>query len=43
MFSRKRGGPKHVRDTATPPSDALRQSLDANDEPGPPERGPWDP
>lgn len=42
MFSRKRGGPKHVRDTDTPPSDALQQSLEAEDEPALPERGPWD-
>jgi hypothetical protein len=42
MFSRKRGGPKHVRATDAPPSDALKQSLSAGDEPGPPERGPWD-
>ena len=42
MFSRKRGGPKHVRATDAPPSEALAQSLAADDEPPPPERGPWD-
>jgi hypothetical protein len=42
MFSRKRGGPKHVRDADAPPSEALQQSLSADDETEPPERGPWD-
>ncbi|MBM2617786.1 DUF3710 domain-containing protein [Actinoplanes sp. LDG1-06] len=42
MFSRKRGGPKHVRATDAPPSEALKQSLAAGDEPPPPDRGPWD-
>jgi hypothetical protein len=42
MFSRKRGGPKHVRATDAPPSDALAQSLAADDEPPAPEQGPWD-
>ncbi|WP_433296627.1 DUF3710 domain-containing protein [Actinoplanes sp. CA-030573] len=42
MFSRKRGGPKHVRATDAPPSAALAQSLAADDEPVAPERGPWD-
>ncbi|GAA0456550.1 hypothetical protein Ade02nite_05470 [Paractinoplanes deccanensis] len=42
MFSRKRGGPKHVRATDAPPSAALAQSLAADDEPPAPERGPWD-
>lgn len=42
MFSRRRGGPKHVRATDAPPSEALQQSLEADDEPAPPERGPWD-
>ncbi|MEU8813858.1 DUF3710 domain-containing protein [Actinoplanes sp. NPDC048796] len=42
MFSRKRGGPKHVRATDAPPSEALAQSLAADDEPVAPERGPWD-
>jgi hypothetical protein len=42
MFSRKRGGPKHVRAGDAPPSEALQQSLEADDEPTPPERGPWD-
>jgi hypothetical protein len=42
MFSRKRGGPKHVRATDAPPSEALAHSLAADDEPPPPERGPYD-
>jgi Protein of unknown function (DUF3710) len=42
MFSRKRGGPKHVRATDAPPSDALKHSLDAGGERPAPERGPWD-
>ncbi|MEV4346217.1 DUF3710 domain-containing protein [Actinoplanes sp. NPDC049596] len=42
MFSRKRGGPKHVRATDAPPSEALAQSLAADDEAPAPERGPWD-
>jgi hypothetical protein len=42
MFSRKRGGPKHVRATDTPPSEALERSLAADDEPAAPEHGPWD-
>jgi hypothetical protein len=42
MFSRKRGGPKHVRPADAPPSEALRQSLAADDEPPAPERGPYD-
>ncbi|XVU24017.1 DUF3710 domain-containing protein [Actinoplanes sp. CA-054009] len=42
MFSRKRGGPKHVRATDAPPSEALAQSLAADDEPVAPEHGPWD-
>lgn len=42
MFSRKRGGPKHVRPADAPPSDALAQSLAADDEPPAPEHGPWD-
>jgi Protein of unknown function (DUF3710) len=42
MFSRKRGGPKHVRPTDAPPSDALAHSLAADDEPPAPERGPYD-
>jgi hypothetical protein len=40
MFSRKR--PKHVRATDAPPSEALAQSLAADDEPPAPEHGPWD-
>jgi hypothetical protein len=42
MFSRKRGGPKHVRATDAPPSEALQQSLESDGEPPRPERGPWD-
>src|SRR3954464_6768217 len=42
MFSRKRGGPKHVRPTDAPPSAALERSLAADDEPPPPTSGPWD-
>jgi hypothetical protein len=42
MFSRKRGGPKHVRPTDAPPSEALAHSLAADDEPPAPERGPYD-
>jgi hypothetical protein len=42
MFSRKRGGPKHVRATDAPPSAALERSLAADGEPPAPERGPWD-
>ena len=42
MFSRKRGGPKHVRATDAPPSEALAQSLAADGEPPVPEHGPWD-
>jgi hypothetical protein len=42
MFSRKRGGPKHVRPTDAPPSDALAHSLAADDEPPAPEHGPYD-
>ena len=42
MFSRKRGGPKHVRATDAPPSEALAQSLaPAQDAPAP-DRGPYD-
>jgi hypothetical protein len=42
MFSRKRGGPKHVRPTDAPPSAALERSLAADDAPPPPTHGPWD-
>jgi uncharacterized protein DUF3710 len=42
MFSRKRGGPKHVRPTDAPPSAALERSLAADDEPPAPTHGPWD-
>jgi len=42
MFSRKRGGPKHVRPTDAPPSDALAHSLAADDEPPAPDHGPYD-
>ncbi|MFI5888644.1 DUF3710 domain-containing protein [Actinoplanes sp. NPDC051513] len=40
MFSRKR--PKHVRATDAPPSEALAQSLAADNDAPAPERGPWD-
>jgi hypothetical protein len=42
MFSRKRGGPKHVRPTDAPPSEALRHSLAGDDEAPAPEHGPYD-
>ena len=42
MFSRKRGGPKHVRPADAPPSDALQQSLAADDEGPAPDQGPYD-
>jgi hypothetical protein len=42
MFSRKRGGPKHVRANDAPPSEALAQSLASDDEPPVPEHGPYD-
>jgi Protein of unknown function (DUF3710) len=42
MFSRKRGGPKHVRDADAPPSQALADSLASDGEPPAPDRGPWD-
>ena len=42
MFSRKRGGPKHVRPTDAPPSAALERSLAADDDAPPPAHGPWD-
>jgi Protein of unknown function (DUF3710) len=42
MFSRKRGGPKHVRTGDTPPSPALAQSMAGGDEAPAPEHGPWD-
>ena len=42
MFSRKRGGPKHVRPADAPPSEALAQSLAPDDEAPAPEHGPWD-
>lgn len=42
MFSRKRGGPKHVRATDAPPSEALKQSMAASDDPPVPDHGPWD-
>jgi hypothetical protein len=41
MFSRKRGGARHVRSSDAPRSAALVQSM-AADEPPAPERGPWD-
>ncbi len=42
MFSRKRGGPKHVRATDAPPSEALAQSLAPDDDVELPEHGPYD-
>jgi hypothetical protein len=42
MFSRKRGGAKHVRAADAPPSEALAQSMAADGEPPVPEFGPWD-
>jgi len=43
MFSRKRGGPRHVRTGDAQPSAALAQSLADLDGDGPaPEQGPWD-
>ncbi len=42
MFSRKRGGPKHVRATDAPPSEALAHSLAPDDDPPAPDRGPYD-
>ena len=42
MFSRKRGGPKHVRATDAPPSDALAHSLASDDDQPAPEHGPYD-
>jgi hypothetical protein len=42
MFSRKRGGPKHVRATDAPPSEALAQSLTADDDGPAPDHGPYD-
>lgn len=42
MFSRKRGGAKHVRAADAPPSKALAQSLAADGDAPAPEFGPWD-
>jgi Protein of unknown function (DUF3710) len=42
MFSRKRGGPRHVRPGDAPPSPALAHSMAAEDEAPVPERGPYD-
>ena len=42
MFSRKRGGPKHVRTNDAPRSAALAQSMESGGEAPRPERGPWD-
>jgi hypothetical protein len=42
MFSRKRGGPKHVRPTDAPPSDALAHSLAPDDDLPAPDHGPYD-
>jgi hypothetical protein len=39
MFSRKRGGPRHVRPDDAPQSAALAQSM--GDLPPAPEFGPW--
>lgn len=41
MFSRKRGGPRHVRPDDAPPPPAIARALDPEPA-GPPERGPWD-
>jgi hypothetical protein len=42
MFSRKRGGPRHVRAADAPPSDALVQSMADPDDTPAPEHGPYD-
>ena len=42
MFSRKRGGPKHVRTGDAPQSAALAQSMVSDGEAPRPEHGPWD-
>ncbi|MGX6602534.1 DUF3710 domain-containing protein [Micromonosporaceae bacterium Da 78-11] len=42
MFSRKRGGPKHVRATDAPPSEALAQSMTADEDGPAPDHGPYD-
>jgi hypothetical protein len=42
MFSRKRGGPKHVRTGDAPRSAALAQSMESDGTAPPPEHGPWD-
>ncbi|MBG0559994.1 DUF3710 domain-containing protein [Actinoplanes aureus] len=42
MFSRKRGGAKHVRAADAPPSKALADSLASGGEAPAPEFGPWD-
>jgi hypothetical protein len=42
MFSRKRGGPKHVRTGDAPRSAALAQSMESDGAEPRPERGPWD-
>jgi hypothetical protein len=42
MFSRKRGGPKHVRSGDAPRSAALAQSMESDGFGPPPEHGPWD-
>jgi hypothetical protein len=42
MFSRKRGGPKHVRTGDAPRSAALAQSMESDGSGPRPEHGPWD-
>jgi hypothetical protein len=42
MFSRKRGGPKHVRAGDAPRSAALAQSMESDGGGPRPEHGPWD-
>ena len=42
MFSRKRGGPKHVRTGDAPRSAALAQSMESDGTAPRPEHGPWD-
>ncbi|GLY04698.1 MULTISPECIES: DUF3710 domain-containing protein [Actinoplanes] len=42
MFSRKRGGAKHVRAADAPPSEALANSLKSDGDRPAPDFGPWD-
>ncbi|GAB1693789.1 DUF3710 domain-containing protein [Krasilnikovia sp. M28-CT-15] len=42
MFSRSKGGPKHVRSADAPRSAALAQSMSADAQAEAPEHGPWD-